>query len=159
MTDARHIDRCLSCLACMTTCPSGVLHASGGLGRAHVEKTFQAAAGGLLRNLLAFVMPLSPVPLSHGGSGHGKTPDPTFPACRCNAIVRRIGTVARNAAREDLGQPERFIRQQRRAEARVALLRGCVQSVIDPGINAATIRLLNRLGFDVRVAAGGCCGS
>src|SRR3954465_10185592 len=58
-TDAKHIDRCLSCLSCMTTCPSGVhyMHLVDHA-RAHIAETFDRPAGERwLRRMLAFVMP------------------------------------------------------------------------------------------------------
>lgn len=159
----KHIDRCLSCLSCMTTCPSGVhyMHLIDDA-RAHVEKTYKRPlADRLLRDVLAFLMPRP---------GLFKT------ALILSSLVRplaplldklgdkRLSSLLALAPRETpppeiVGQPGVYPAEGR-MRMRVALLRGCVQSVLDPGINAAAIRLLNRQGIEVVVADGdSCCGS
>jgi glycolate oxidase iron-sulfur subunit len=158
-----HVDRCLSCLSCMTTCPSGVnyMHLVDEA-RAHIEETYQRPFGDrVLRNVLAYVMPRpSLFRLALIGA---RIVSPL------SGVLRSFG-LARAAALLDLtpkrvATPERFgapgiyppIGAKR---GRVALLLGCVQSVIDPGINVATISLLTRLGYEVVVAGEEvCCGS
>ena len=153
-----HIDRCLSCLACMTTCPSGVhyMHLVD-LARKRIAETFRRPlADRLVRRLLLAAMP--------------------SPARFRWAI--RLGRLARPFARAMPGPLGRMARLLPSAAAgrplpdgavypaagerryRVALLAGCVQQVLGEPINAATIRLLTRFGCKVVVARGsGCCGA
>ena len=159
----KHLDRCLSCLSCMTTCPSGVnyMHLIDEA-RAHVEETYaRPLVERLMRNVLAFTMPrpalfrlaliaarlalpLKPVAQSFG-------------ARRIAALLSLLPK--RMPAPERYGAPGTYPAQGQR-KGRVALLMGCVQSVLDPGINAATLRLLTRLGYEVVVAGEeACCGS
>src|SRR5690348_1123486 len=139
-----HIDRCLSCLACMTTCPSGVdyMHLVDHA-RAHIEETWRRPLlDRTMRGLLAAILP--------------------YPARFRAAIVaaffvrpfagllRRTPGLKRLAAMLDLapgGLPGRTPSDRPGVftavgprRGRVALLRGCAQSVLDPGINDATIR-------------------
>jgi glycolate dehydrogenase iron-sulfur subunit len=127
----KHIDRCLSCLSCMTTCPSGVhyMHLIDDA-RTHVEKTYRRPfLERSLRGLLAFLMPRP---------GLFKT------ALILSQLVRPLAPLI-----EKLGDKRLS-----------SLLRGCVQSVLDPAINEAAIRLMNRNGIEVIVTEGEvCCGS
>ena len=159
----KHIDRCLSCLACMTTCPSGVnyMHLID-QARVHVEKTYNRPIfEKILRAVLGFAMPRPRVfrtaleaaklarPFSKVISGMGFT--------RIAALLTLVP--AKTVASESLGPPGIYPAEGTK-RGRVALLMGCVQSVIEPSINAATIRLLTRLGYEVVVSAGeSCCGS
>ena len=158
----KHLDRCLSCLACMTTCPSGVnyMHLID-TARVHVEETYQRPLlERLLRNVLAFVMP-RPRFFRHALAA-------AWLAKPLAGVLKRLGAsrlsalcdlVPQSVLRERLGVPGLYPAQVER-RGRVSLLRGCVQPVVDPEINAATIRLLTRLGFDVVVSGGeSCCGS
>ncbi len=151
----RHVDRCLSCLACMTTCPSGVHyqhlidHA-----RVHIERTYRRPLlERWLRAALAFVLPY---------------PKRVRVALALAALARPFGpmlppslramldlTRRRRPVDESVSSPRPTLVTKR---ARVALLEGCVQTVIAPEINAATIRLLERAGVEV-VVVGGCCGA
>jgi glycolate oxidase iron-sulfur subunit len=171
----KHIDRCLSCLACMTTCPSGVhyMHLVDHA-RAHIEATYRRPwPDRLMRALLARVLPypgrfraaltggwlagrlialVSPGPRAvtrvEGQPGLGR---------RLIAMLRLMP--ARLPARSADEGPRVFAPQGVR-KARVALLQGCAQAVLAPSINAAAIRLLTRLGIEVVLAKGeGCCGS
>jgi glycolate oxidase iron-sulfur subunit len=155
----KHVDRCLSCLACMTTCPSGVnyMHLID-QARAHVEATYKRPVfERMLRAVLAYVMPRPQLfRLSLIGA---KLASPMAPLMggRLQALFGLVPKAL--SAPEILGAPGTYPAQGRR-KGRVALLQGCVQSVIDPGINAAAIRLLTRLGFEVVVTEGeACCGS
>ncbi len=159
----KHIDRCLSCLACMTTCPSGVnyMHLID-QARVHVEKTYSRPIfEKILRAVLGFAMPRPRVfrtaletakiarPFSKVVSGMGFT--------RIAALLALVP--AKTVSSESLGPPGTYPAEGTK-RGRVALLMGCVQSVIEPSINAATIRLLTRLGYEVVVSAGeSCCGS
>ena len=161
-SDVRHIDRCLSCLACMTTCPSGVnyMHLVD-TARVHIEKTYTRPPGEtLLRNLLAFVMPRPA--LFRYAMAAATLAKPLAPLLRSLGLTRMaagLALVPANLPNEHVGRPG-FYPAQAARKGKVALLRGCVQPVVDPAINAATIRLLNRLGYDVTVSGGeSCCGS
>lgn len=151
----RHVDRCLSCLACMTTCPSGVHyqhlidHA-----RAHVERTFRRPwSERWLRAALASVLPY---------------PRRVRAALALAAVARPLAAVLPRSLRAmlELAPRRRAAAGAQRGtqavagarRARVALLTGCVQTVIAPEINAATVRLLERAGAEV-IAVGGCCGA
>lgn len=155
----RHIDRCLSCLACMTTCPSGVhyMHLIDH-GRAHIERTYtRPIADRVIRGLLALVLPRPWLfRLSLMGALIAKPFAALLPQ-RLRAMVQLapVGIPARSA----IDYPQVF-RAQGTRRLRVALLTGCAQTVLAPQINEATVRLLTRLGCDVAVAPGaGCCGS
>ncbi|MCA0434636.1 MAG: glycolate oxidase subunit GlcF [Proteobacteria bacterium] len=159
---AKHIDRCLSCLSCMTTCPSGVhyMHLID-TARAHVEDTYRRPIGdALLRNLLAFVMPRPGLfRYALATAWFGKPLAGLLERIGAKRLAALTRLVPASPAREDLGRPGLYPAEGNR-KGRVALLRGCVQPVIDPAINAATIRLLTRLGYDVVVTGGeSCCGS
>jgi glycolate oxidase iron-sulfur subunit len=156
----KHIDRCLSCLACMTTCPSGVnyMHLID-QARVHVEDTYKRPLfERLLRNILAFTMP-RPKLFSLALMG-ARIAKPLFPLLGVKQLTALASLVpARPATREDLGPPNVYPAAGKKL-GRVALLMGCVQSVVEPAINAATIRLLTRLGYEVVVSGDeACCGS
>ncbi len=167
----RHVDRCLSCLSCMTTCPSGVhyMHLVDHA-RAHVENTFARAPDDrFLRAVLAFVLPYpNRFRLALLGAKLGS------PFRGLVARLPRVGN--RLAAMLDLAPaalPTRnptdrpgifpsgqgLATKHGRATKRVALLRGCAQSVLRPDFNEAAIRLLNRHGVAVVHAGEGCCGA
>jgi glycolate oxidase iron-sulfur subunit len=162
--EVKHIDRCLSCLACMTTCPSGVhyMHLVDE-GRAHIERTYRRPfLDRLLRNALAVVIP-EPGRF-RAAIGLARLGRPLAP------VLRRIPGLKPMAAMLDLAPPRLAPRKDavRRGvhppagdvRARMVLLTGCVQDVLEPAINAATVRLLNRLGVEVVIPeAMGCCGS
>jgi glycolate oxidase iron-sulfur subunit len=155
----KHIDRCLSCLACMTTCPSGVnyMHLID-QARAHVEETYRRPFfERSLRAVLAYVMPRPALfRLSLIGAKLAE-PFSSLLGEQLSALFKLVPK--RLSPPETLGAPGTYPAAGAR-KGRVALLQGCVQSVIDPGINAATIRLLTRLGFEVVVMQGeSCCGS
>jgi glycolate oxidase iron-sulfur subunit len=155
----RHIDRCLSCLACMTTCPSGVnyMHLVDH-GRRRIEETYRRPlAERLLRGMLAAVLPrpaLFRLALFFAQFGHVLAP----------LLPGRLRTLVKLAPRgmpgvSPIGPPRSFPTMGNRSK-RVALLAGCVQNVLAPEINEATIRLLTRHGCEVVIAQGaGCCGA
>lgn len=156
-----HIDRCLSCLACMTTCPSGVhyMHLVDHA-RDHIEQTYRRPLfDRMLRAFLTFVLPY-PRRLRLAMVA-GIVSKPLAPLLAALGL-KQLAAAARLAplrapgafteARTHLAQGPR--------RARVALLTGCANEALAPRINAATIRLLNRHGVEVVVAAEvGCCGS
>jgi glycolate oxidase iron-sulfur subunit len=159
----KHLDRCLSCLSCMTTCPSGVhyMHLIDEA-RAHVEETYRRPLfERLLRNVLAFTMPRPALfRLSLIGAKLASPLAPVATAFGATRVAALLGLVPKTMPTpERFGQPGTYPAQGGK-KGRVALLMGCVQSVLDPGINAATIRLLTRLGFEVVVSGEeACCGS
>jgi glycolate oxidase iron-sulfur subunit len=156
----KHIDRCLSCLSCMTTCPSGVnyMHLVDHA-RAYIEENYRRPwHERLFRALLAFVLPhpgrfrlalrlailarparalLEKVPALR--------PMAAMLALAPRSIKRKTSSVTSPAAQK---------------RGRIALLLGCAEPVLRPEIREATIRLLNRLGYDVVFAKGEtCCGA
>ena len=159
----KHLDRCLSCLSCMTTCPSGVhyMHLIDEA-RAHVEETYRRPLfERLLRNVLAYAMPRPALfRLSLIGAKLASPLAPVAKSFGATRIAALLGLVPKPMPTpERFGQPGTYPATGEK-KGRVALLMGCVQSVLDPGINAATIRLLTRLGFEVVVSGEeACCGS
>ena len=161
---ARHVDRCLSCLSCMTTCPSGVhyMHLVDHA-RAHIEKTYRRPlADRALRALLARLLPY-PARFRLALSGAALARPfadwlAKVPALKPLSAMLALAP-ARVPARSPNEGPRAFPAQGARA-GRVALLQGCAQQVLEPSINDAAIRLLTRFGVEVVHAAGeGCCGS
>ena len=154
-----HVDRCLSCLSCMTTCPSGVnyMHLVDHA-RAHIERTYRRPLGDrFLRHLLTTLLPR---PGLFRLALHGAVLARRFSG-RLPGRLKTVIAMAPNRVppRSPTDQRTVFPADGPRA-ARVALLTGCVQRVLDPAINEATIRLLNRMGVEVVVPAeSGCCGA
>ena len=161
----KHVDRCLSCLSCMTTCPSGVhyMHLVDHA-RRHIEETYRRPpAERLLRRALSCILPhpfrfrLALIAAALGRPFARLVPGNSMTAQRLRAMLRLApGSVPAPSAEERPGL-HRAIGERR---GRVALLTGCAQQVLAPSINAATIRLLTRLGLDVVVRREqGCCGA
>ena len=155
----KHVDRCLSCLSCMTTCPSGVnyMHLVEH-GRAWIEETYQRPwLDRQLRRVLAWVLP-SPALFRFALMG-AVLARPLAPL-----LPKRLRPMLQLAPRHlpspsAVDKPQVFAAEGTRLK-RVALLNGCAQQVLAPGINEATIRLLTRHGCEVVVAEGaGCCGA
>ena len=157
----KHVDRCLSCLSCMTTCPSGVhyMHLVDHA-RAHIEQTYRRSPGDrFVRELLAFVLPY-PERFKLALRA-GRLARPLAPLMR---LVPGVGPrlaamleLAPKAASAALPPPVPLAPERR---GRVAILEGCAQPALKPSINAATKRLLARFGVEVVTAPGeGCCGA
>ncbi|MFN6951492.1 MAG: glycolate oxidase subunit GlcF, partial [Albidovulum sp.] len=156
----RHIDRCLSCLACMTTCPSGVhyMHLVDHA-RAHIEKTYRRPwRDRLLRWVLARVIPYpTRFRLALLGAKMARPFAGLLPDARLRAMVAMAPKQVPPVSRND--DPQVFPAEGPR-RMRVALMTGCAQKALNTDINDATIRLLRRLGCEVVVARGaGCCGA
>ncbi len=155
----KHVDRCLSCLSCMTTCPSGVhyMHLVDH-GRKHIEEHYRRPLmDRALRTLLVWVLPR---PALFRWALRGARLGRPF-AGLLRGRLRAMLALAPPAipAPSPVDRPQVFPAEGSR-RARVALLNGCAQTVLDPGINEATIRLLTRHGVEVVVARGaGCCGA
>ncbi len=159
----KHIDRCLSCLACMTTCPSGVhyMHLVDHA-REHIEKTYKRPLlDRAIRGLLARVLP-DPA-LFRLAVVAGLIAKPFAPALGALGL-KRMAAMLRLTPRHKLAPPVertgKVYAAQGARRGRVALLSGCINPVLAPATNEAAIRLLNRNGIEVVVAAGeACCGS
>ncbi|TIV99531.1 MAG: glycolate oxidase subunit GlcF [Mesorhizobium sp.] len=159
-----HIDRCLSCLACMTTCPSGVnyMHLVDHA-RAHIQKTYKRPLlDRLNRAMLAFVLPYPGrfrAALKLAGLGRPFIGlFEKLPALRPIAAMLKLAPPSIPPA-SPMASPGAHAGQGAK-RGRVAILTGCAQSVLDPAINEATVSLLTRLGIEVVVPAGeGCCGA
>jgi glycolate oxidase iron-sulfur subunit len=163
----KHVDRCLSCLACMTTCPSGVhyMHLVDHA-RAYIEATYQRPfLDRLMRAMLARVLPsrnLFRAALLLARIGRPLAPIiariPKLGAKLTAMLALAPAHLPARVATEGPGAfPAPGTNCNRR---RVALLTGCAQAVLAPQINAATIRLINRAGVDVILPKGeACCGS
>ena len=155
----KHIDRCLSCLSCMTTCPSGVhyMHLVDH-GRRHIEETYRRPLPErLLRRLLAEVLPRPLVfRLALIGAGLARPFAKHMPGRLKGMLAMAPKTLPTPSP---MDRPQTFPAEGAR-RARVALMTGCAQQVLAPEINEATIRLLTRHGVEVVVAkGGGCCGA
>lgn len=161
--EARHVDRCLSCLSCMTTCPAGVnyMHLVDHA-RRHIEETYdRPLPERLLRRMLAMILPyparFRPA-MRLAGLVRGLTgliPGQSMTAKRLRAMLKLAPKTLPPAQPLGTLYPAQGARR-----GRVALLAGCAQQVLDPEINAATIRLLTRMGVEVVVPPStGCCGA
>jgi glycolate oxidase iron-sulfur subunit len=158
---ALHIDRCLSCLACMTTCPSGVhyMHLVDHA-RPHIEKTYRRPAHERL--LRAVLVRLLPFPERFRLALIAALAGKPFARLAEAVGLKRIAAMLRLAPAHFPQRPlaPQTFKAEGARQGRVALLAGCVNDVLAPQINAAAIRVLTRLGIEVVVAKGsGCCGS
>jgi glycolate oxidase iron-sulfur subunit len=159
----KHIDRCLSCLACMTTCPSGVhyMHLVDHA-RARIEDTYvRPLPDRWLRAALARVLPdnarlrwaLRAARLARPFAG-------LIAACGLKPLAAMLRLAPARLPRGAATAGRRVVAAQGARRGRVALLSGCVGPVIRPSIEAAAIRVLTRHGIEVVLARGqGCCGS
>jgi glycolate oxidase iron-sulfur subunit len=153
-----HIDRCLSCLACMTTCPSGVnyMHLIDHA-RSYIEAHHRRPlADRLLRSLLSALLTRPRL------FGVAKRLGAAF-AWLAPVMPGSLGAMLEMTKRKPQ-LPARNLAGQTFSAAgdrqwRVALLAGCVQPTLGPQINAATVRLLTRHGVDVVEAPANCCGA
>ena len=155
-----HVDRCLSCLACMTTCPSGVhyMHLVD-QAREYIEKTYKRPLfDRLLRWTLAKILPYpGRFRVALLGAKIAAPFRRFVPDARLRAMLDMVPDQIPPVSRNDDAQvfPAKGGRKMR-----VALMTGCAQRALDTDINDATIRLLTRLGCDVVIARGqGCCGA
>ena len=155
-----HIDRCLGCLACMTTCPSGVHYAHLlEIGKAHIEATYRRPwRDRALRWLLARTLP-------HAGRFRlaliaAKLARPfraLIPDRRLRKMLDMVPAHIAPPSANDDAQTFAPIGEKR---ARVALMIGCAQRALNTDINDATIRLLRRAGCEVVIPRDfGCCGA
>lgn len=153
-----HIDRCLSCLACTTTCPSGVDYAQLiDHARAHIEthhrrpwpeRTLRALIPAILTDPRRLRLALF--------AGRLARPlGPLFERLKLAPLAALLRLVP---ARAPIARVTTEARG--RAKGRVVLLQGCVEPAMAPQIRAAAIRLITRAGYEVVLAQGeGCCGA
>jgi glycolate oxidase iron-sulfur subunit len=140
----QHLDRCLTCLNCETTCPSGVeYHKLVDIGRAQVERQLlRPLPERLARRALRQVVP-------HPGRfrlllGLGRVLAPVLPATlRAKLPAPAAGPRARAG----------------RHARKVILLSNCVEPTLTPDVVSATIRVLDALGIEIVQPGGGCCGA
>jgi glycolate oxidase iron-sulfur subunit len=165
----KHIDRCLSCLACMTTCPSGVnyMHLVD-QARVRIEEDYsRPLAERALRALLAWVLPRPGLfrasmvlarlarPLAALLPSSNELPTPTV-LSRIKAML----ALAPAALPAPGPAPGSVFPASGTRRGRVALLQGCAQQVLAPRINQAAISLLTRHGIEVvLVRDEQCCGA
>lgn len=159
-----HIDRCLSCLSCATTCPSGVdyMHLVDHA-RMHIENTYRRPFWNrVTRNVLAAVLPYpARFRMALHAAALGR---PLAGFLKKVKGLEAFGAMLDLAPRK-VPRPSPSARPGTHMAAgarrgRVAILSGCAQPVLKPEINEATIRLLTRLGVEVVAPAGEvCCGS
>ncbi|MEA3117160.1 MAG: glycolate oxidase iron-sulfur subunit [Paraburkholderia sp.] len=143
-----HLDRCLTCRSCETTCPSGVQYGRlVEIGRPHVDAQVPRPLGQrLLRRLLASVLPSTTL---------------FTPAMRLGQMVRPL---LPRRLRDKVPERQRLLQWPSGGQAvharKMLLLAGCVQPAMLPNINIATARVLDALGVQTVVAPGaGCCGA
>lgn len=154
-----HIDRCLSCLACMTTCPSGVhyMHLID-TARAYIEDNYKRPLSDrALRWVLARILPYpTRFRIALLGAKIGRPFARFIPDPRLRAMLEMAPKVIPPVSRND--DPQTFHVAYKKM--RVALMTGCAQRALNTDINDATIRLLTRLGAEVVIPKGqGCCGA
>ncbi|MBU6461910.1 MAG: glycolate oxidase subunit GlcF [Bradyrhizobium sp.] len=166
----KHIDRCLSCLACMTTCPSGVnyMHLVD-QARVRIEKQYaRPLAERALRAVLALVLPRPG--LFRIGMVLARLVRPfaaLLPATRTTSAtpslwrrIRAMLALAPASLPPKGAQGGSVFPAQGNKTGRVALLQGCAQQVLAPRINQAAINLLTRHGVEVvLVKDEQCCGA
>ncbi|KAF0254590.1 glycolate oxidase subunit GlcF [Pseudomonas putida] len=141
-----HLDRCLTCRNCETTCPSGVqYHNLLDIGRDFMEQQVQRSVGErLLRTGLRNVIPRPGLFKALLGTGNALRP--LMPATLRAHMPRQVTPA----------KPRPQVLHARR----VLMLEGCVQPSLSPNTNAATARVLDRLGISVTTAReAGCCGA
>ena len=155
-----HIDRCLSCLACMSTCPSGVhyMHLVDHA-RAYIEDKYKRP---LFQRLLRWALvKILPYPtrfrLALLGAKIARPIARFLPDPRLRAMIAMAPKQVPPVSRND--DPQSFAPSIARKK-RVVLMTGCAQRALNTDINDATIRLLQRLGCEIVIPQGqGCCGA
>jgi glycolate oxidase iron-sulfur subunit len=152
-----HLDNCLSCLSCMTTCAAKVdyVHLID-RARIYIEKHYRRPfLERQWRNLLARILPFPR--RFHYALLLGRLSKPL--AAFMPAAMRPLLRLVPSSPAANILRPQVFEAVGTR-RYRVALLAGCAQQVLNRNINDATIRVLQRHGCDVVIAGGaGCCGS
>jgi glycolate oxidase iron-sulfur subunit len=157
----KHIDRCLSCLACMTTCPSGVhyMHLVDHA-RAHIEATYERPL--VDRIMRAFIAHVLPHPLRLRAAMMAallaKPLAPLFDLVGLKPVAAALRLAPRSTPGPMTARGVHPAEGERKG--RVALMSGCANEALAPNITQAAIRVLNRHGVEVVIPEGeGCCGS
>jgi glycolate oxidase iron-sulfur subunit len=154
-----HINRCLSCLACVTTCPSGVnyMHLVDH-GRRHIEAHYRRPiTERILRRLLAAVLTR---PARFRMALRAARLARPFAGLFFARLRAMFALAPRSLPKPSPMDRPRTFPAQGAKKMRVALLPGCAQQVLAPEINEATVRLLTRYGCEIVIAeGGGCCGA
>ncbi len=157
-----HIDRCLSCLSCMTTCPSGVdyMHLVD-FARVHIENTAsRPVKDRMMRRLLRTVLPYpGRFRQALWAASLAKPFSRLFRAVGLKEMAAMLGKASVPTRSPSYRAPQ-VIPAKGARRARVALMMGCAQQVLRPQINDAAIELLTSQGVEVVLARGeGCCGA
>lgn len=156
----KHVDRCLSCLSCMTTCPSGVnyMHLVDHA-RAYIERRYRRPLlDRLYRSLLAVVLPYPG--RFRLALALARLARPVTPLVGKVGWLKPMAAMLALAPRKAASTPAREPSAPPSLRGRVALLQGCAEPVLKPEIRAATVRVLNRVGYAVTFAPGErCCGA
>ena len=155
----KHVDRCLSCLACMSTCPSGVnyMHLVDHA-RAYIEQTYKRGLSDrLLRWTLARILPYpNRFRMALLGAKLMRPLRYLMPDLRLKAMLEMV---PKQIPARSLNDEAQIFPAQGTQKMRVALMTGCAQRALNTDINDATIRLLTRHGAEVVVLKQGCCGA
>ncbi|MEO8102869.1 MAG: glycolate oxidase subunit GlcF [Betaproteobacteria bacterium] len=144
-----HLDRCLTCRSCESTCPSGVQYGRlVDIGRELVEKKVgRGIAEGIKRTVLKHALPQTA--LFSVGLVVGRAIKALLPSLLPLALAKKI------PAKRDAG-----VRPEPRHARNMLVLEGCVQPAMAPNINAASARVLDKLGISLIAAPqAGCCGA
>jgi len=158
----KHIDRCLSCLACMTTCPSGVhyMHLVDHA-RARIEESYRRPLPDRwLRDLLAWMLPDNRrFRRALRAAVFAKPLAPLLALIGLKRLAAMIRLAPARLPRPRMPLGPRVVPAQGATKARVALMTGCVTPVIGPSVNEAATSVLTRHGVEVVLPAGEeCCG-
>ncbi|HLH96968.1 MAG TPA: glycolate oxidase subunit GlcF [Xanthobacteraceae bacterium] len=159
----KHVDRCLSCLACMTTCPSGVhyMHLVDHA-RVRIEESYRRPRRDRwLRTVLARILPNdTQLRWALRLARWARPLAGLFAACGFAPIAAMLRLAPARLPQRGSAQRQRVFAAEGERRGRVALLTGCVGPVLRPSINQAAISLLTRHGIEVVLASGqGCCGA
>jgi len=156
----KHIDRCLSCLSCMTTCPSGVnyMHLVDHA-RAYIEDHYRRPpTERMLRGVLAMVLPYPR--RFRFALALARLARPVAPLAQRISALQPLAAMLELAPKRAAALPAAMNSKAAQSKGRVALLQGCAEPVLRPEIREAAVRVLNRAGYDVVFAKGeGCCGA
>jgi glycolate dehydrogenase iron-sulfur subunit len=152
-TVSQHFDRCLGCMACVSSCPSGVRYdrliesTRAAVERAVVRPTSDRLVRGLMFRLLPY-------------PGRMRAALRLAPLGRHAPMPRRFRPLADIAPRwRGRGEVPTVTPAVGARRARLGLLTGCVQSAVFPDVNAATARVLAADGYEVVAPPQGCCGA
>lgn len=158
-----HLDSCLSCYSCMTTCPTGVdyMHLSDYARRAIEKSAMRAPRDEFVRKLLRSVLPY---PKRFRFALMVATAVRPFRKALSGTRFKSLLAMLELAPKSPLSRGSfttpQTVKTKKFRKGRVALLSGCAQRVLRPDINDSTVRWLNHLGYDVVLSEGeGCCGA